>query len=57
MAINADTLLDRLYLKSQITKWRVHRGGCSPWLALVVHRLSAYALFSHRKRFRGAHYV
>lgn len=23
MAINADTLLDRLYLKSQITKWRV----------------------------------
>ena len=23
MAINADTLLDRLYLKSQITKWRI----------------------------------
>jgi protease IV len=32
MAINADTLLDRLYLKSQITKWRI----CAIVLAFVA---------------------
>src|SRR4051812_48497252 len=39
MAINADTLLDRLYLKSQITKWRI--------LAIVFGVLALIALVAH----------
>ena len=35
MTINADTLLERLYLKSQITKWRIIAVVCAV-LALVV---------------------
>ena len=37
MALNADTLIDRLYLKSQITKWRV--------LAVVFGVLALLVLF------------
>ena len=43
MAINADTLLDRLYLKSQITKWRV----IAVMLAVLVMIVSAERFNTH----------
>jgi protease-4 len=46
MALNADTLLDRIYLKGQITKWRV--------LAIVFGVIALIALGSHNMRSSGA---
>lgn len=37
MALNADTLLDRLYLKSQITRWRL--------LAILFAAVAAFVIF------------
>ena len=42
MAINADTLLDRLYLKSQITKWRILALVCA-----VIALIAASERFNH----------
>jgi len=39
MAINADTLIDRLYLKSQITKWRI---------LAIIFGVIALVSFTHR---------
>lgn len=36
MAINADTLLERLYLKSQITKWRIIAVVCAVIAVIVL---------------------
>ncbi|MFW0776804.1 MAG: signal peptide peptidase SppA [Rickettsiales bacterium] len=42
MAINADTLLDRLYLKSQITRWRILAFVCAVIAVVAVfERFSA----------------
>lgn len=43
MAINADTLLDRLYLKSQITKWRI----LAVILAILLVIISAERFNTH----------
>lgn len=43
MAVNADTLLDRLYLKSQITKWRI----LAVLFALIALVISTERLNAH----------
>src|SRR5476649_959653 len=43
MALNADTLLDRLYLKSQITKWRI----IAVILAVVALAIAGQRYASH----------
>src|SRR5271154_2521643 len=42
MAINADTLLDRLYLKSQITKWRILAVVCAVLALIAIGERSSH---------------